>query len=430
MKASILGLALGLLMPLAARDTKMVLLFARHGARYSDSQSVEPSKRGQQTGNGLRMGYQLGRYMKDKFATFLPKKMDNRRVYVVASGMDRTRQFAQALMLGVYDFGSLNDPIEVDEKYVIPEWKDFSIEDPFKTALPEGYQPVPVHSYYTDDNYVFTAFSPLTCPLTLSRYAAKTDRVTEVNKLSADLLAQIKAQWDYSTVVPELKNYWDLFNLMEYVVAQKYLGTNLISDDLYAKLIVLTSMTSILRYSDPEQLAFATSELNKLILSFLEAAKKGLDDKTETYKNFVVLVGHDVNIFLLYMQLGMATYECLRKRYDGVSPGFCPTLPDFASSFYFEVYAENGAAFADFIVNGEKKRFCSMDDAEKCSLADTITRLKTFTSPLSQEQLLAKYCVPAPEDKNRYLWAMIIFNIVAILFLLYLIITLKRKSSS
>lgn len=30
-------------------------------------------------------------------------------------------------MIGMYDFGSLNDPITVDEKYIKPQWENFDI---------------------------------------------------------------------------------------------------------------------------------------------------------------------------------------------------------------------------------------------------------------------------------------------------------------
>ena len=42
-------------------------------------------------------------------------------------------------MVGMYDFGSLNDPIDVDDKYKRPEWENFDVEDDYSTPLPHGF---------------------------------------------------------------------------------------------------------------------------------------------------------------------------------------------------------------------------------------------------------------------------------------------------
>ena len=42
-------------------------------------------------------------------------------------------------MVGMYDFGSLNDKLDIDEKYKKPEWDNFNIEDEYETALPHGF---------------------------------------------------------------------------------------------------------------------------------------------------------------------------------------------------------------------------------------------------------------------------------------------------
>ena len=423
-------LLFGLISFCFARETKMVMVFARHGSRYSDIESVEPSKRSQLTGNGMRMEYQLGRYIKEKFDGFLPKKFDNRRSYVIASGIDRTRQSAQSLMLGIYDFGSLSDPIEVDRKYVIPEWKDFDVEDTFKTALPEGYQPVPVHSYYPEHNFVFTPYDPTVCPGIASRFITKGPEVDELNRLLPSLIGKVKAEWNYSGVVPEVKTFIDILSLFDYAMSAKFLGKPVLSEPLLKQLLTFYSMATLVYFSDPEMMAFYTSELNKLQLSFLEAAKKGIDEKSEEYKKLVVMVGHDLNIFLLFEQLGYTSFECLRKKYDGVESETCYENPTFASSYFFEVYVEEGKYFADFVVNGKKKGFCTGNDSEKCSLDETIARLKSFTLPLSKDELLNKYCLLPEKNNDTYLKALIGFNLVVIAVIVYFIVNMKRKTNN
>lgn len=425
------GLSVILLFSLAsmgyARETKMLMVFARHGARYSSIDSVEPAKRGQLTGNGMRMEYQLGRFIKEKFEGFLPKKFDNRRSYVIASGMDRTRQSAQSLMLGIYDFGSLPDPIEVDRKYVIPEWKDFDVEDTFKTALPEGYQPVPVHSYYPEHNFVFAPFDESVCPAITSTYVTKGPQADELNKLLPSLLDKVKTEWNYSGVVPEVKTFINTFSLFDYAMAMKFLGKPVLSEPLLEQVQIFFSMAVSVYFGEPAIMAFYTSELNKLQLSFLEAVKKGIEEKSENYKNLVVMAGHDLNIFFLLRQLGYSSFECLRKKYDGTESEDCFENPPFASSYYFEVYADGGKLFADFVFNGKKMGFCSNNHSEKCSLDETIAKLKKFTLPQSKDELLNKYCLLPEKNNDAYLWALIVFNLIVIGVIVYFIVSIKRK---
>lgn len=42
-------------------------------------------------------------------------------------------------MVGMYDFGSLNDVIDVADEFKRPEWENFDIEDEYQTALPYGF---------------------------------------------------------------------------------------------------------------------------------------------------------------------------------------------------------------------------------------------------------------------------------------------------
>lgn len=146
------------------KKLKMITILARHGARHPEMSNIEEHKRGQLTNNGLRMCYLLGTYMRERYSDFFPKTFNFNENYVIASGMPRTQQSAQAFMLGLYNFGSLNNEIEVDSQFFTPESKGFNMEVDFKTPLPLGYQPVPIHSYMSEENYAFASFNPKLCP--------------------------------------------------------------------------------------------------------------------------------------------------------------------------------------------------------------------------------------------------------------------------
>lgn len=67
------------------------------------------------------MSYLLGTYFKDKYKNFfVDEKFNFNENYLISSSLERCLMTAQAFMIGMYDFGTLNDKITVDEKYVKP----------------------------------------------------------------------------------------------------------------------------------------------------------------------------------------------------------------------------------------------------------------------------------------------------------------------
>lgn len=70
-------------------------------------------------------------YEKYKETNIRPAKFNFNENDLWASGYDRNLISAQAFMVGMYDFGSLNEVLDIDEKYKKPEWENFDVVDDF-----------------------------------------------------------------------------------------------------------------------------------------------------------------------------------------------------------------------------------------------------------------------------------------------------------
>lgn len=93
---------------------------------------VIPRNRSNLTGNGLRMNYQYGKYIREKypFVTSLPSE----RIASECSSENRNFMSQQAFFLGLFDYGF--DQREIDQAtFPNPLWEDFDIKVKFKTPL-------------------------------------------------------------------------------------------------------------------------------------------------------------------------------------------------------------------------------------------------------------------------------------------------------
>lgn len=117
------------------------LIFAidiiRHGDRTpliesKAMQKIWPQGLGQLTQNGMHEAYLLGKSMRELYVNqshLLPASYDSKRMTVRSSDMDRTLMTAQSFLYGLYPLGT--GPLLLDHK---------------TPALPEAFQPIPVHT--------------------------------------------------------------------------------------------------------------------------------------------------------------------------------------------------------------------------------------------------------------------------------------------
>ena len=418
------------------RDTKMLVVLAGNGARYPGTVDKEGEyRRGEVSENGLRMSYLLGKYLRQQYdKSLLPQRFNFNENWVLASGAANAQMSAQALMLGVYDFGSLSEPLKVDARYYKPEWKDFDIQIDFQSPLPKGFQPVPVHSFQPGENFAFTPFDWNLCPLmkayTLQNSGDQGQKILNYANAVLDELRkegfnpeQILGKKERLTEVREFDRVAD------YITANKYVGKDFgISDALYNKIVVVQSMqANYVYFKDPQVSSYMFTELGKIIVDKLSETQASIAKDDKSYSKFILLEGNDINIFNMLSLAKLTSFECLEQLYQGKQADHCYLIPPYASSVIFEMYSENKELYMDVIYNGESVNFCGANGNEKCKFNVFADKFKSILQTGETTDLRKIYCYEKPIPKNKMMTAILGFNVVVIGVLVLLILKYKKK---
>lgn len=415
-------LYLTLLTTITSQKTKMITMFIRHGSRHPLTSS--PSLKGQLTNNGLRQCYLLGQFTREKYPLFFPKTFNFKQNFILASSLDRTIMSAQAFMVGLYDFGSLNDPIEVNEEFYKPEWENFDVKDEYKTALPDGFQPVPVHSFEKSRNYMFESFNANLCPK-LKSFTSK------VNKVSNEIMGYVREEVeemkrigvDFQSVLGKdsVDNLYEFYKLYDYFIANVYLGKLTVGEEYQRKLQVLQSMEAYYSiFRDIGLSKYLFTEIGLSFKNYIKDAKEKIDKK-EDYQKFVLFAGHDMNIYNLMVLLNFSNYECLKNIYLGKeNEDICLLTPLFAANLIFELYELDNNYFVKFLYNGETFPFCGKKDQD-CTYNEFLNKIDSLVDDRDPEFIKSIYCEDVDIKKNSMVLGLIIFNGIILLFLIYMV---------
>ncbi len=126
-------------------DNNEKLVFAidiiRHGDRTPTNDIVTmphawKEGAGQLTAKGMRQEYELGKKFRHRYVEYyhlLPPQYESATLYVRSTDLDRTLMSAQSVMLGLY-------PLQTGP--MLPGSQEY--------ALPQGYQPIPIHTISND----------------------------------------------------------------------------------------------------------------------------------------------------------------------------------------------------------------------------------------------------------------------------------------
>ena len=400
----------------------------RHGARYPLRNG--PAKEGQLTNNGLRMCYLLGQFTRDKYENFFPKTFNFKENFILASSLDRTIMSAQAFMVGLYDFGSLNDPIEVNEEFYRPEWENFDIKDNYKTALPEGFQPVPVHSFEKSKNHMFESFNMHICPK-LKTFTSKINKIGQeiLNYIQLEIPELNKRGVDIKSILKKetIDTLYEFYQVYDYFISNVYLGTIKVDAQYQRRLQVLQSMeASYSMFRDIGLSKYLFTEIGLSIKNYIKNAKEKID-KGEDYQKFVLFAGHDMNIYNLIVLLNWSNYECLKKMYLGEqTEETCIMTPVFAANLIFELYEQDKNYFVKFLYNGENLPFCGKK-GQDCTYNEFLDKIDSIVDHRDLQFIKGIYCKDIDIKKNSMVLGLIIFNVILVLFFVYMIWFYKKQ---
>ncbi len=100
-------------------DLKAMVVFARHGSRNGLHIKNNPFIL---NGNGIRMNYILGDYMRQTYEGFFDKQFSLIDNQIISSDSTRNLVSTAAFFNGLYPLGSLDSNINVDPKFYNPPW--------------------------------------------------------------------------------------------------------------------------------------------------------------------------------------------------------------------------------------------------------------------------------------------------------------------
>ncbi|CAL8069959.1 unnamed protein product [Calicophoron daubneyi] len=166
---------------------QLQILF-RHGDRvpinemFDNSTPVHilwPIGMGQLTSTGIRQEFQLGRWFRKQYASFIPPKYNASDVYVRSTDFDRTLMSGQSFLAGLYQCTSADD---------CPLY-------PFGIS----WRPVPIHTVQKSADKLFVASN---CPKLkkLHNEFLKSDEVQQYMKKHQDLIHLLQRVTNYPNV--------------------------------------------------------------------------------------------------------------------------------------------------------------------------------------------------------------------------------------
>lgn len=160
-------------------ELQLVQILFRHGDRspvmtypndlYNETSWAEFGGFGQLTQTGMNQHHNLGRFLRDRYGSFLNKFYNRENAHVVSTDFDRTLMSAQSLLSGLY------------EPQAYQMWnKEIN------------WQPIPVHTTNKADDKVFYG---LKCPRfeQLKKQVEKSDEYIKINSKYQDLFDIVDA---------------------------------------------------------------------------------------------------------------------------------------------------------------------------------------------------------------------------------------------
>ena len=406
------------------KDTKALLILARHGIRESSSYLIDPNLSSLITPNGQRMLYlNDGKYIRKNYNDFMSKKL---RKFFLSSSESRNLISSNAFYLGLYDLNSYTEELKNDEKYFTPEWKNIKIENNFKTALPQGFRPVPIMSEF-GSSLTFKTYFAEVCPKVKQFKLKNIEKESDTIKLANSILDLIKSEnLDLNLIIKKDKfeKFIDLIEFYDYVISEYMIKGLKYSDKFLNKIEILGTLGIIGEYyHDRSFMKYHLTRINRIILDlFNNAIVNGSDSM-----NFIYLNGHDVNILSYFYLLEKTGFECLVQKFKKEDfSTVCFENPKFGSMIIFELFKNNGDFFVDVIYNGMK---IDVFNSEDCNFKNFEDIINSISRQGSLEELDRDFCLEDDLKTTHYVTVFfMIVNIVLCCVVVFFIYKKKKKN--
>ena len=237
--------------------------------------------------------------------------------------------------------------VDSKSKYALPPFGDTdNHHQPSSSPDPSAHKPFALATADKHTDYLFMSSPSTVCPIgfqtALQHKAAQTRELRHLWSPVSDELVALGFDPVSYAAKPEF-DLSDICFVYYEVLAYKYYWGKLpdkISEDLFDRLHKLASIEFSNFFESDNYVRLFTHELSQDILTGFETASSTKQSKSKVL--YRLLSGHDSTIFALQMAFNRTSHQCLVDKANGTQvSGECLGLPEFASSWLFELRRHN-----------------------------------------------------------------------------------------
>ena len=359
--------------------------YVRHGARttWSNHMNLPFTKvlgTGNITANGMRMHFILGSQLRKNYPMIFDDKYNPTDVQVQSSSVYRCIMSAMSHLMGTYPLGTGDKfTLQNGDQKGLPPWENLQASFSNDSALPQAFRPFPYSVLSEQIDYMFFPSMLKSCP-NANQYGQKltNEKVAKYSYLVKSIGEELNAagynskkfyneEWTVNTVsylYDEFKSYFNYYGKL-------YGG---ISQDLFDRMFRIANLNFKFLFADEKMERLMSDAVARDIIA-------GMDDKIAgTSKlRFRLFAGHDTGVFNHMLRFNLTDEQCMLDLIEkGKTTRRCEDIPDFASSFLYELATDiNGKYFVKVLLNGKPFQVCDKDDQFYCDYA-------TFKAKMSE----------------------------------------------
>lgn len=333
----------------------MVIEIFRHGARSPVQESPWDNwtSYGELTANGAREHYELGLEIAMRYKDLLPSRFDPQLIRVQSTDAHRTIQSVYSQLYGIFSSGDFHSNQEINQTF------DFALLNPpfnlsvntsdlqnQSSALPFGYNPIPVHVTQTKYNYILKGYGTKTCPYlgTLLKYQTNylfsPENQALLDELQPFVTEAVNNRWipsiDASSPDALLQATRMYDDLQPGYTSGRTVPFLPGSDHWKGYQYLFEVVTQVLHNSNPLQWQLGSGNFLNLVLEYFKNKTQNL-----TTYNFLFFSAHDSNLISILTALNQTSVDCFQQKYRNQSYSN-PTCvyPTYASSIFFELWTD------------------------------------------------------------------------------------------
>jgi len=368
-----------------AEGPDFVLELFRHGARSAGKtkyfQNWDDLGVSELTSVGMRQQYILGKALRQKYPDLLFLYNPN-KLYVFATGKERTIMSAAAQLQGIYEGTGPEIPSDISNDLTLPLFNNSIIDQinlkvNVTNAAVGGFQPIPIHS--TEPQFDYLLQSYLRCP-NLDRYYQKHLNDDKVKKMFGEMKEVVEF---YKTKGITLATVKDIKDLADAAIAAKFYGKELpggISTDSQTfkdlEFVYNWYETYPVFVETIQKQTFAAPMFSDLI-DYLDGIRDG-SSKTRV----VLWSGHETALFTLLNSFNLTNSDCLEANWRAqrnnkdIQYPKC-IYPGYSANLIFEFYNKTADPYVVFRYSDREISICG--ENKNCTLEEFRTLINKAT---------------------------------------------------